>query len=162
LYIFLGLRLRNDVLQHIKTKMSSTKPTSYEPSLSTPSISAEVKGRTAGPMSVWPGLGKSSAVEGPATSEELLEGTATEGFANAQSTTSWVSGTARGWDNRDQARGLLEDGLDGAEVGQCVNVADTRVVERHEVGVGVGRLIDQRLGIVWTTGVTGCHAYRSR
>jgi hypothetical protein len=86
------------VLQYIKTKTSPTKPTSYEPSFSTPSISAEVEGGTAGPTSMWPGLGKSGAVEGPATSEELLEETAAEGFANAQSTASWVSGTTRGWD----------------------------------------------------------------
>jgi hypothetical protein len=50
--------------------------------------------------------------------------------------------------NRDQARGLLEDGLDGAEVGQRVDVADAGVVERHEAGIGVGRLVDRRLGIV--------------
>jgi hypothetical protein len=50
--------------------------------------------------------------------------------------------------NRDQARGLLKDGLDGAEVGQGIDVADAEVVGRHETGVRVGRLVDRRLGFV--------------
>jgi hypothetical protein len=85
-----------------------TQPTSYEPASSTPSISAEVEGGTAGPTSVWPGLGKSGEVEGPATGGALLDATAAEGFANARSATSCVSGTARGW-----------DGTTGTKPGAC-------------------------------------------
>jgi hypothetical protein len=50
--------------------------------------------------------------------------------------------------NRNQARGLLKDGLDSAEVGQPVDVADAGVIERHETSIGVGRLVDRQIGIV--------------
>jgi hypothetical protein len=50
--------------------------------------------------------------------------------------------------NRDQARGLLKDGLDGAEVGQGIDVADAEIVGRHATGIRVGRLVDRRLGSV--------------
>ncbi|KAJ7853307.1 hypothetical protein B0H14DRAFT_2580465 [Mycena olivaceomarginata] len=109
---------------------------------------AGVEGGTAGPTSVWPGFGTSGTVEGPATSDELPEGAAAEGFAKASSADSWVSWIAVGWDDVMGTRSLLEKGRDGTEVGQHVGITNSRFLKQREAGVGILRLIRRRVGIV--------------